>query len=188
MKLRHLLAIGFAAVLAAASLGGAFQARFDVKAVWKRYSMSDARLSVELPDDPARFTVPNRERATSKAEVAQGPKLSVGKVIFRFSCVDYPEGSTIDIERAAQSAVASIMGTHGVTEFKFSRTDLKVNGLPSIRLETKYQFNASPVSFWILIVGEGEQLWQASAIFKTAMKDQEDLARRVLDSVRVEKH
>lgn len=185
--LAHALWVATIAAIAAVSFG-AQQSKVDAKGDWKRYSLSDARLSVELPDDPSRFAGASRDQSRQKAEVAQGPRLSVGGVILRFSCAEYQEGSTVDLERAAQGAVASITGTRGVTEFKFSRTDLKVSGVPAIRLETSYEFSGQRrVGFWILIVGEGEHLWQASAMFAASDPNQADIAKRILGSVRVEK-
>ncbi|MBI5707427.1 MAG: hypothetical protein HZC36_10615 [Armatimonadetes bacterium] len=158
-----------------------------VQTEWKRRIIAWAKMSAELPADPQKVSSEIRPGTIKNLESQQAGRLQHGGMIFRFAYNEYAVDSDVDLEMAAQGALGNLKATTGITELRFKRVDLKSDGVPGIRLETWYQFQAKPVSYWIVIYGERNRLWQASAMFRTADAEQEGLARRVLDSVRVDR-
>lgn len=156
-----------------------------VQTEWKRRVIAWAKMSAELPADPQKVASDIKPGNARNLESQQAGRLQHAGMIFRFAYNEFASDSDVDLEMAAQGALGNLKATSGVTELRFRRVDLKSDGVPGIRLETWYQFQAKPVSYWIVICGERNKLWQASAMFRTADIEQEGLARRVLDSVKV---
>ncbi len=154
---------------------------------WKLRPIPGARMSADLPVEPERATVALRESTRKQVEGSQSGRLTFQGVVFRFAFIEYSGETQVDLDRAIHGALANLKGTKGITELKSKTRELKVSGVPATWLETTYQYMGSPVSFWLLVAGEGERLWQVSAMFRTADSKQESLARRVLESVRLEK-
>jgi len=190
-KKMRLAALGMGLALAlgclASSSTSSWQLAAKDQADWKRRSVPGAKISVELPIEPQRTAVELTEQTRKQVAGVQASRVQVGGVIFRFSYLEYPDGTNVDLDRAASGAISNLTSSTNVTEVKFKRTELKVSGVPGIRLETSYQYQGKLASYWIVIVGEGKRLWQSSAMFRTLDRDQESMVRRVLDSVRLEK-
>lgn len=158
-----------------------------VQTEWKRRVIAWAKMSAELPADPQKISSETRPSNVKNLESQQAGRLQHAGMIFRFAYNEFAADSDVDLEMAAQGALGNLKATSGVTELRFKRVDLKSDGVPGIRLETWYQFQAKPVSYWIVIYGERNRLWQASAMFRTADIEQEGLAKKVLDSVKVDR-
>jgi hypothetical protein len=154
---------------------------------WKRRSIPSARLSAELPTETERAQAQLSGAAKKAIDSMSAARLIWEGVLFRFAFSEYGKDASVDLGRAADAAVANLKRTATLTELQVKRSQGEVNDTPFVLVEATYQYLGSPVSYRILIAGKGNRLWQASALYKTTDADQEAIAKRVLDSVRLEK-
>lgn len=190
MTQRFRLAIGAAAGLAwLVCFAGASRQNGETAQLgdWKRRAVAETKLTAELPAEAQKLSTDNRAANQRQIEAISAARLQVGGVILRFSHTSYSDGAEVDLDQAAQGALSSLKGTTGLTELKFQRSELKVSEVPAIRLECTYQYQGSPVSYWIVIAGRDEDLWQASGMFRTVDDTQKTLVQRVLSSLKIEK-
>jgi hypothetical protein len=167
-------------------LGQSQSAKPAGAALWKRRSLNVARMTVELPTDPE----PATKDAQANRKTVQGMnalKVMFEGVLFRFAHVEFDDDLEVDLDKAAEGALANLRNTPLVSDLKSRRKDTNLSGVPAVWLEVSYQYEGKPVSYRILIAGKENQLWQASAMYRTADAAQEELARRVLDSVRLQR-
>jgi len=163
------------------------QAQTSGNLAWKRKSLEELQMSVELPVAPEKTRLELNSATMRQISQVQSYKAVVDEVLFRFTFVTYAAGAEVDLQRASDGAISNLRGTSGVTELKYKTERTKVSALEALRIEATYQFRASPVSYIALIVGDGQRLWQASAMYRTASASQEQTAKRVMASVTISK-
>ncbi|KAA0240360.1 MAG: hypothetical protein EDM74_01160 [Armatimonadetes bacterium] len=163
------------------------QAQTSGTLAWKRKSLEELQMSVELPVAPEKIRLELNSATMRQISQVQSYKAVVDEVLFRFTFVTYAAGAEVDLQRASDGAISNLRGTSGVTELKYKTERTKVSALEALRIEATYQFRASPVSYIAVIVGDGQRLWQASAMYRTASASQEQTAKRVMASVTISK-
>jgi hypothetical protein len=161
--------------------------RRQIRGEWKRRSVRGARLTAELPAEIDPAAAQSRGTARKQADQISQARLLWDGVLYRFAYTEYGEGLSVDLDRAADAAIGSLKLTTGVSDLRVKRSEGEVSGMPMVLVETTYQYMGSALSFRIMIAGKDNRLWQASALFRTANAQQEAAAKRVLDSVRLEK-
>ncbi len=162
--------------------------RESPEAAWRRRPMATLRMSIELPFEPDAAKLDVNEQARKQIRGMESAKIVTPEgIVVRIAYVEYVDASKIDLRGAAEGAMNSVRKTSGVTELKPKSRELKVSGVPAILTEATYQYRGSPVSYVVLVAGEGSRLWQVTTMFKTALSEQEAIARRIIDSVRLDR-
>jgi hypothetical protein len=155
---------------------------------WRRRSIPALKMSLEIPFEPDDASLAVNEQAKKQISDIQSARIVTPEgIVVRLAYVKYVDGTKVDLKNAADGALASIQRTMRVTELKPKYKDVKVSGTSAILVEASYQYSGSPVSYLLLVAGDGPRLWQVTAMYKTALAEQEAIARRIVDSVRLER-
>ena len=110
---------------------------------------------------------------------------SVGQAEVRVSRVVYQPTAVLSLRGAAQGAVDAVRGNPASGGLTHTHVAAETSGIPAIRTSTRFTVRDNPALGEMLTVLRGQTLWQVQ-VLGPAGPETETLARRVMDSVRLE--
>ena len=110
---------------------------------------------------------------------------TVGDAELRISRVIYNPGVQLSLRGSAQGAVDAVRANPVISAFSHTHVGAETSGVPAIRTSMRFGVRNRPGQGEMLTVLRGQTLWQAQ-VLGPATPQTDSLARRVLDSVRLQ--
>lgn len=177
----HNSAVVLAAIVGVLSLPTAAQSADG----WKRHSLSQAQLNLELPGEPKAAESKLKEQSKQFVEKQVTYQVTVPGVYVMISYTQYVEGIAVDLRRATDGAISSIKSQAGVTDAKFTTREIQRDDKPGLSISGIYSKGGKGLAYDALIIGAGRQLWQVGVGFSSSSNDGKNASRKVLGSVEV---
>lgn len=110
---------------------------------------------------------------------------SEGDAEIRVSRVMYVPGIALSLQGSAQGAVDAVRANPAVAALQHTHAAAETSGQPAIRTSMRMQVRNRPAVGEMLTVLRGQTLWQVQ-VLGPAAAETDTLARRVMDSIRLE--
>jgi len=157
---------------------------FIQNSTWKRYTLGNPPLSIELPVPPEKTTLKLSEDLKAKVKSIETHQASSLSLFVMMSFLEYKGGLATDPKKAAQGAIENVRAQAGMTDFTVEYTDVSISGRRAVRVKAKYRKGTSPMGFSGLYIAEGQKLWQVNVGYSDADLRAQEASERILRSVR----
>lgn len=167
-------------------LPGGTGPRADGREVLAREWRDEEVLGLTI-SSPGRFravTIPVPEQMRTAIEKMESWGRNAGETEMRVSRTEFNPGVPLDLEGSAQGAIDAMRGNPAVTQMRHSHARTVVSGVPAVRTTSTFQVEGRPAHGEILSVLRGRTLWQVQVLGPE--KDAPEIARRVMESVRLQ--
>jgi hypothetical protein len=141
-------------------------------------------LTISSPGRFRAITIPVPDELRASIQDIEHHGRNAGQTEMRVTRIEYLDGVRLGVERSAQGAIEEMRARDAVTGLTHRHAPVQVSGLSGVRTTADFRVGDLPAHGEILTVVRGRTLWQVQVLGPS--EDAEEIARRVMESVRVQ--